>query len=86
MKVNCLVLYSVKSYIVTLEDIITQKYIALHTELEVFNDWRRTGIPSLTPNSGQFVPIRFPYAETEILFNENTPVIDIYTDKIWWDR
>jgi hypothetical protein len=71
---------------VTLEDIITQKYIALHTELEVFNDWRRTGIPSLTPNSGQFVPLRFPYAETEILFNENTPVVDIYTDKIWWDR
>ena len=71
---------------VTLEDIITQKYIALHKEPEVYNDWRRTGIPTLTPNSGQFVPVRFPYGETEILFNENTPAVDFVTDKVWWDR
>ncbi len=71
---------------VTLEDIIIQKYIALHKELEVFNDWRRTGIPTLTPNSGQFVPIRFPYAETEILYNDNTPNVDIFQDPVWWDR
>jgi hypothetical protein len=72
---------------VTLEDIMTQKYIALFMEPELLNDWRRTGIPNLTPNSGQFVPIRFPYAETEILRNpDNTPTINIFTDKVWWDR
>ena len=71
---------------VTLENIITEKYIALHTEVEVYNDWRRTGFPTLVPVSGQFVPVRFPYAETEILFNENTPVVDFVTDKVWWDR
>lgn len=71
---------------ITLEHIIMQKHFALWTEFEVFNDWRRTGIPQLEPNSGSSIPIRFPYAETEILFNPNTPDMNIFTDPVWWDR
>ena len=71
---------------VTMNDIMIQKYLALFTEPVTFNDWRRTNIPALTPNSGDVVPVRFPYAETEILFNENTPAVTIYDDKVWWDK
>jgi len=71
---------------VTLEDIITQKYIALFLEPEVYNDWRRTGFPALTPNSGNQIPVRFPYAEFEILFNTNTPTVSVYENPVWWDR
>lgn len=71
---------------VTLENIIMQKHIALWTEPEVFNDWRRTGIPVLTPNSGTTVPVRMPYSVQEILFNTNTPDINFFSDKVWWDK
>ena len=43
----------------TLEHIMTQKYIALFLDPEVFNDWRRTGFPVLTPNDGIEVPRRY---------------------------
>ena len=48
---------------ITLEHIMTQKYIALFVQPEAFNDWRRTNIPSLTPVSGTQVPRRWNYSE-----------------------
>ena len=72
----------------TLEDIITQKWIALYTDPEVFSDWRRTGFPELTPVNGSQIPRRLPYAETELLSNpDNVPStteVDIFTP-VWWD-
>lgn len=76
---------------VTLEDIMTQKYIAMYAEPEVYNDWRRTNIPELTPNSGSTIPYRFPYPASELTLNLNTPKVDglsAITDpanKVWWD-
>lgn len=75
---------------VTLEQIMTQKHIALFGNYEVFSDWRRTGFPDLTatPNTGTEVPRRLPYAQTEILSNENAPSaadVTIYS-KVWWDN
>lgn len=72
----------------TLADIITQKYIALYTDPEVFSDYRRTGLPALTPITGTQIPTRLPYAQTEILANPNTPrpaQVTIFTP-VWWDR
>lgn len=72
----------------TLEDVITQKYIALYTDPEVFSDWRRTNFPALTPNTGTQIPRRLPYAQTEIFSNENTPSpgdVTIYS-RVWWDQ
>lgn len=72
----------------TLEDIITQKYLALYTDPEVFSDWRRTNFPALTPVTGSQIPRRLPYAQTEIFSNENTPSpgdVTIY-DRVWWDQ
>lgn len=72
----------------TLENIITQKYLALYTDPEVFADWRRTNLPALIPVTGNAIPRRLPYAQTEILSNPNTPSqasIDIFTP-VWWDN
>ena len=76
---------------VTMDDIMTQKYIAMYTEPEVYNDWRRTNIPELMPNSGSTIPYRFPYPSSELTLNLNTPAVDglnAITDpanKVWWD-
>ncbi len=69
----------------TLEDIMTQKYIALFTDPEVFNDWRRTGFPALTPNTGSQIPVRLPYSNEEILYNQNCPTNVTIFDRVWWD-
>lgn len=70
---------------ISMNEIMTQKYIALHADLEVFNDWRRTGIPSLTPNSGAQIPVRLPYPNDEINYNQNCPSGVTLFDKLWWD-
>jgi len=72
---------------ITLESIITQKYLAMFGDPAVFSDWRRTGIPTLDPNTGSKVPRRLPYAQKEILSNENAPSpadVTIF-DRVWWD-
>ena len=67
----------------TLELIMTQKYIALFMEPELFNDWRRTGFPVLTPNAGSTIPRRFPYPQQELNLNQNTPQATIYSPVDW---
>ncbi|MCX7879823.1 MAG: SusD/RagB family nutrient-binding outer membrane lipoprotein [Ignavibacteria bacterium] len=78
-----------------LENIITQKYIALFFNPEVYTDWRRTGFPRLKPVVGNTIPRRFPYPFYERLYNyENlkstAPNFEnpdfIFTDKLWWDK
>lgn len=70
---------------VTMEHIMTQKSIALFGTMEPYTDWRRTGMPALTPNDGNTIPVRFPYGTDELAFNSNTPVVQV-TDKLWWDK
>jgi hypothetical protein len=76
----------------TLQSVMTHKYIAMYTQLESWTDWRRTGIPALTPVAdGQIneIPRRFPYPQSEYLYNPNTPVLEFprnLTDRVWWDR
>ncbi|HEV8237084.1 MAG TPA: SusD/RagB family nutrient-binding outer membrane lipoprotein, partial [Gemmatimonadaceae bacterium] len=49
----------------TLNDIITEKYIALFQNPEVWNDYKRTCLPALTPAVGKAViPGRFLYGQT----------------------
>ncbi|MEM9991704.1 MAG: SusD/RagB family nutrient-binding outer membrane lipoprotein [Bacteroidota bacterium] len=73
----------------TLEHVMTQKYIAMFLQPEAYSDWRRTEIPALAPVSGSAIPVRWDYAETEYLFNSNSPEqgsISIFTDKVGWNR
>lgn len=78
-----------------LEQIMTQKYIALFLEPEIFTDWRRTGYPELTvPQDAQFDEIvrRWPYPQSELNTNEqNVRTAEdnqggaSMIDRIWWD-
>jgi hypothetical protein len=71
---------------VTMNQVMMQKYIALFTDPETFNDWRRTGIPKLKPNLGSFVPRRFLYPQTELDLNSNTPKSVKLSDRVGWDK
>jgi hypothetical protein len=70
----------------TLEMIITQKYVALfpYGSIEAYAEWRRTGIPVMT-NPLANTPRRFPYPQDEISGNgENVPDVT-YLMGVWWD-
>ena len=71
-----------------LEDhILTQKYIAMFIQPEVFNDLRRNDFPDLTPTSGSQIPVRWNYSEFEILFNPNVPAgTTLFNPKNSWDN
>ncbi|MBL7814627.1 MAG: SusD/RagB family nutrient-binding outer membrane lipoprotein [Saprospiraceae bacterium] len=73
----------------TLQKIMTQKYIAMFTQPEVWSDWRRTNIPALTPNANAAVagiPRRFPTAQSERLYNTKATVESNILTPIWWDK
>ena len=56
----------------TLTDIMTEKYIALYQNIEAWNDYKRTCLPTLTPALGRSkVPGRIPYGATELQTNPN---------------
>lgn len=74
---------------ITYNKIMFQKYLALYMQLEVFNDWRRSGIPAISPSvnnvTNNVIPRRYPYPISERLENKNyIPGITI-TDRVWWD-
>ena len=60
---------------VTFDDVMTEKYIAMFQNIAVWSDFRRTCIPSLTPNgSGAEIPGRIPYGSAERNANPNIPL------------
>ncbi len=75
---------------VTLSKIMTHKYVAMFLQLENYNDWRRTGIPALTPNSGAnvvnngLIPVRFPTPQDERINNPNATVVSDINSPVWW--
>lgn len=74
---------------ITLDKIMTQKYIAMFTQPEVWADWRRTNLPGLSPNPdvalGE-IPRRFPTCIDERLYNTNAVVESDITKPVWWDE
>jgi hypothetical protein len=71
------------------EEIMNDKWVALMYNFEAYNDWRRTGLPKLTPNpvaSGKEIPRRFPYPTDALTYNPNTPQGVSIWDRIWWDK
>ncbi len=63
----------------TMEQIMTQKYIGMFVQPEAFIDWRRTGIPSLTAvpeATSTVIARRWFYPENEYLFNSSAPARD----------
>lgn len=74
---------------ITLEKIMTHKYIGMFTSPEAYNDWRRTGIPALSPVTGATmttIPVRMPYPLSENNYNPNVPAGKTLVDNVWWDQ
>ncbi len=74
---------------ITLEKILTQKNTALFSQIEAFNDWRRTGIPAVTPAAGaalSAVPRRLPTPLNERVNNRNASVVSDLLSRVWWDQ
>ena len=68
---------------------MTQKYIGMFLQPEVYSDYRRTNIPDLQPVSGANVIVRWDYPATENLFNSNAPAagsVNVYADRVGWNR
>lgn len=71
----------------SLQNIITQKYVALFTTLEPYNDWRRTGYPVLTPNQAsqsKKIPVRLMTPKSERTLNANATVVSSMYTPVWW--
>lgn len=70
---------------ITLEKLITQKYIAMYSTVVPYDDYRRTGYPALTPVAGAGdIPQRFPYPQSEISYNfANVPSVPSLTAPLW---
>ncbi|HVG41339.1 MAG TPA: SusD/RagB family nutrient-binding outer membrane lipoprotein [Chitinophagaceae bacterium] len=74
------------------QQIIIQKYIAwVGNAIEAYNDYRRTGYPSLTlplnttGDNPNVIPKRLPYTPNELTRNPNAPNPRPKTDvKVWW--
>ncbi|WP_445733973.1 SusD/RagB family nutrient-binding outer membrane lipoprotein [Mariniflexile sp.] len=75
---------------ITLENIMLHKYIALFSSMEPYNDFRRTGFPNLQVNPNAVnnitvIPLRFPSASSERLYNANATIVSDITTPVWWD-
>ncbi len=74
---------------ITLEKIMTHKWVASFTQVESWTDWRRTGLPSLSPNPNGLVngiPRRLPTPLTERLYNSQAPQNSDILAPVWWDQ
>ena len=69
---------------ITLNDIITEKYIADFQEIEVYNDWKRTCLPALVPAAAGGIPGRVLYPlSSERNSNPNIPPPDQQPPRNW---
>ncbi len=80
---------NIGSQTLSLELIMTQKYIASFGTNQAYADYRRVGLPVMSVPPGAILPAmptRYPYAQSEIDYNSaNTPSVTI-SDKLWWDK
>lgn len=81
-----------------LAELITEKYIANFLNLDIYNDWRRTGYPELSPITNNprtpsgSIPLRYPYPDSELSNNAaNVEITGIPRGfsameiPVWWD-
>ncbi len=75
----------------TVDDAINQVglqvWIALYLNPEAWTTYRRTGSPVLVPVSGNEVPRRFLYPQTEYSYNgAHVPASSLFTPPVFWDN
>ena len=74
---------------ISLDKIMTQKYIAMFSQCEVWSDWRRTELPAISPNPDGLVagiPRRFPTCIDERLYNSNAKVVSDILRPVWFEE
>ncbi len=76
---------------ISLEKILSQKYVALFLQAEAWADHRRTGIPALAPAAGGLlggaIPGRLPYSLDEKTYNgAAVPSVPSMAEPVWWAR
>jgi hypothetical protein len=65
--------------VVTFNDVMLEKYIAMFQNIDVWSDFKRTCIPLLRPfGAAPEVPGRLPYSVTERTANPNLPLPSAY--------
>lgn len=65
--------------IVTFNDVMLEKYIAMFQNIDVWSDFKRTCIPLVRPfGTAAEVPGRLPYSQTERTANTNIPLPSAY--------
>jgi len=70
-----------------IEQIASEEYIALFLNPEVFTLWRRTGSPALVSTTGNPIPRRLLYPQSELNFNAaNVPSVTLYAPTLFWDK
>ena len=63
----------------TFVDVMTEKYIAMYQNIDAWSDYKRTCIPTLTPNgTAPEVMGRLPYGSAERTTNANVPLPSAY--------
>jgi len=74
------------------KEIMTQKWISMYNQAEVFVDWRRTdnviGLQAnpLTSAQENVIPRHYPQAQSEVNYNPNTPPLpNSLWSRVWWD-
>lgn len=75
----------------SLEVIINGKYISSFSQVEVWNDWRRTEYPTIIKNpdpkaNKKGIPQRFPTCIDERLNNQNAILISDNYQKVWFAK
>ncbi|CAH0212688.1 hypothetical protein SRABI27_02028 [Pedobacter sp. Bi27] len=86
-KATYLATHATLDAVTPLKTIIGEKYVADFLSLEVYNDWRRTGYPSLSVVQNAFkpyIPQRFPYPSQEITSNPQPQQSIATSTKVWW--
>jgi hypothetical protein len=76
------------SGIASLEEIMTEKWVSTYGTVQPFNDWRRTGFPTLTvpaDATNDAFPRRYPYPQEEVTYNPNVPEGTSIFSRVWWD-
>jgi hypothetical protein len=74
---------------IDLTKIMTEKYVALFSQAETWADWRRTGLPVLSPNPNAVVsgiPRILPTSQDERNYNQNAIVVSNVLQRVWWDN
>lgn len=65
--------------VVTFDDVMIEKYIAMFQSIAVWSDYKRTCLPLLKPHGNSpEVPGRLPYGQAERLNNPNLPLPSAY--------